>query len=61
MKYAPGDAITIQGSRSGNAYNLKVALTKMPARPVVHPADQFEGGKSFRLDGFDRSSPMMRF
>ena len=54
MKYAPGDTITIQGVRTGNAYDLKVGLTKMPARPVVHPADQFEGGKSFRLDGFDK-------
>ncbi|WP_442590586.1 S1C family serine protease [Pedobacter sp. AW31-3R] len=54
MKYAPGDTITIQGVRAGNTYNLKVTLTKMPARPVVHPADRFDGGKSFRLDGFNR-------
>ncbi|MCD0490413.1 trypsin-like peptidase domain-containing protein [Pedobacter sp. MC2016-14] len=54
MKYAPGDTITIQGVRAGNNYNLKVGLTKMPARPVVHPADLFDGGKSFRLDGFER-------
>ena len=54
MKYAPGDTITIQGIRAGTTYNINVALTKVPARPVVHPADQFDGGKSFRLDGFDR-------
>ncbi|WEK17521.1 MAG: trypsin-like peptidase domain-containing protein [Candidatus Pedobacter colombiensis] len=54
MKYAPGDTITIQGIREGNSYNLNVALTKMPVRFTVHPADQFDGGKSFRLDGFEQ-------
>lgn len=54
MKYAPGDTIAIQGIRAGTNYSINVALTKMPVRPIVHPADQFEGGKSFRLDGFEQ-------
>ncbi len=53
MKYAPGDTITIQGIRNGTAYNLSVALKQMPARGN-HPADRFDGGKSFRLDNFKR-------
>lgn len=52
VKYNAGDTVVIAGLRDAVAFEKNIILT---ARPVAdHPAEQFAGGKSLRLDGFDK-------
>ena len=53
MKYWAGDTIKFDVLRQGNRISKSIILTSRPERPVTHPADMFEGGKSIRRDGFE--------
>lgn len=50
QKSLPGDTLMITLSRNGKSKMLKLVAGQRP--PSTHAADQFEGGKSIRLDGF---------
>jgi len=50
--YDPGDSISIECVRSDSVFSKKVLLTRFPVGS--HSAEQFEGGKSVRRDGFKR-------
>lgn len=52
IKYCPGDTITVQAIRAGESFEVTAILTQRPKGS--HPADNFEGGKSIRLDGFEK-------
>jgi len=52
MKYYPGDTINVQVIRAGQPMSVAVILVQRPKG--THPADNFNGGKSIRLDGFDK-------
>ncbi len=50
-KYNPGDSITVECIRADSVFIAKVLLLVRPKG--THAADQFEGGKSLRADGFN--------
>jgi len=50
-KYNPGDSITVECIRADSVFSIKLLLTRRPAGN--HAAEQFEGGKSLRSDGFN--------
>lgn len=51
-KYDPGDSITVECIRADSVFTKKLLLTKRPRG--AHAAEQFDGGKSIRCDGFNR-------
>lgn len=51
-RYNPGDTVILEGRRDTVLFEKKVVLTTRPASD--HPAELFAGGKSIRLDGFEK-------
>jgi serine protease Do len=51
--YMAGDTISVTVNRAGQSLKKEVVLKYPPQRISDHPADNFEGGKSIRRDGFD--------
>lgn len=55
QKHWPGDTVTVNMTRNGNAYTKQIVLVERPPVSVSnHPAEMFRGGKSARRDGFNK-------
>ncbi|MNY10919.1 PDZ domain (Also known as DHR or GLGF) [compost metagenome] len=52
VKSSPGDTINFEGQGEAGRYNTSIILSAWPVRD--HSADQFDGGRSVRCDGFSR-------
>lgn len=51
-RYWPGDSVTLTVKQNEKVVQKAIVLDTIPQRHFDHPAEKFDGGKSFRRDGF---------